>query len=157
VFQAVFAKGLVEALQGRMPRQFAHQARHLRGTTGQQRLDDMHADKTVGAGNDDLAAVARTVLGQHPHRHAPLRIAHGLAGRCAGQHVICHQQRERANRRHFEETVQCQAAPKPFADAQQQRREQNRMAAEVEEAVVDRQLRHGHLQQFAPQICQLRL
>ncbi|MNL20830.1 hypothetical protein D3C87_1420960 [compost metagenome] len=63
MLQSILAQCLSEPLDGRLPVAIADQAGDFAGAPRQQGFDDVHADKTVGTGDDDLVYIAQTANG----------------------------------------------------------------------------------------------
>ncbi|MNY55520.1 hypothetical protein D3C86_1915060 [compost metagenome] len=110
----------------------------------------MHTDKTVGAGDDDLVHIAHGTYRQRLHIQLAEGVGHGPFAQHCLRAAATNQCRQFADGRLFDEAVDRDAAPEFLTQSQEHARQQDRVAAQVEEAFVGANITGRQLQQLGP-------
>lgn len=134
----------------------AHQTRHFAGAPTEQRLNDVHADKTIGAGYDDFMHIAHVADRQWLDFQCTLGVGHGLGAEYGAVIGAAYQRCQFDDGRQFDEAVDRNATPELLTQTQQHAREQNRVATKIEEAFVSGNVAARQLQQLRPDLQQQR-
>ena len=156
MLQTVFSQCMGKAFGRRLPAAVANQAGDFAGAPGQQRFDDVHTDKAVGAGDDHLVYIAHAA----DRQRLDIQFAEGIGQGFFAQYFFgagaTNQGRQLRDGRQFDEAVDRDAAAELLTQTQEHARQQDRVAAQIEEAFVGGNIAGRQLQQLGPDLQQQR-
>ncbi|MNZ34407.1 hypothetical protein D3C78_517810 [compost metagenome] len=112
----------------------------------------MNTEEAIGAGDNHLVHIAQSRQWLNDQLQLTTGIAFGPGIESAADRCLrADQLREALHGRHLDKAVDRDTAAELFAHLQQQARQQDGMATQIEKTVVGSDFRFGQAQQLAPQ------